>query len=154
MQVTYSCVGVSSPFYVIYFMLAWFEGWQICVDTTLIIKFAYICLYVNMMRIGGCVNADMWPVFWLILFLFIFDLGRYVPEYSSDSNASQELKKKQAGVPHMIELSLRNVKGYKLVHVRNRCRIVWVVSMYTCHFKWIFSVFRLQPLLHLCHLHC
>jgi hypothetical protein len=47
----------------------------------------------------------------LILFSFIFNLGGYVPEYSSDSNASQELKKKQAEVPHMIELSLRNVKG-------------------------------------------
>ena len=152
MLVIYSCIGVSSPFYVVYFMPAWFEGWQICVDTTLIIKFAYICLHVNMMRIGGCVNADMWPVFWLILFLFIFDLGRYVPEYSSDSNASQELKKKQAEVPHMIELSLRNVKGYKLVHARIECRIVWVVSRYTCHFKRILSVFRLQPLLHLCHL--
>jgi hypothetical protein len=44
------------------------------------------------------------------------------------------------------------VERYKLVHVRNRCRIVWVVSMYTCHSQWIFSVFRLQPLLHLCHL--
>ena len=28
----------------------------------------------------------------LILFSFIFDEGRYVPEYSSDSNASQKLK--------------------------------------------------------------
>ncbi len=52
--------------------------------------------YVNMMRLGGGVDADMWSVFWLILFPFIFDPGRYVPEYSSDSNASQELKKKQA----------------------------------------------------------
>ncbi len=26
---------------------------------TLVVKFAYICLYVNMMRMGGCVNADM-----------------------------------------------------------------------------------------------
>jgi len=60
-----------------------------------------------MMRIGGCVNADMWSVFWLILFPFIFDPGRYVPEYSSDSNASQELKKKQAEVPHMSELSFK-----------------------------------------------
>ncbi len=25
------------------------------------------------------------------------------------------------------------MEGYKLVHVRNRCRIVWVVSIYTCH---------------------
>ncbi len=152
MQVIYSCIGVGSSFYVIYFMLACFEGWQICVDTTLIIKFAYICLYVNMMRMGGCVNADMWPVFWLILFLFMFDPGRYVPDYSSDSNASQELKKKQAEVPHMIELGLRNVKGHKLVHVRIECRIVWVVSRYTCHFKRILSIFRLQPLLHLCNL--
>jgi hypothetical protein len=47
-----------------------------------------------------------------------------VPEYSSDSNASQKLKKKQAEVPHMFELSFGNVKGHKLVHVRNRCRIV------------------------------
>ena len=47
-----------------------------------------------------------------------------MPEYSSDSNASQELKKKQAEVPHMFELSSRNVKGYKLVHARNECRIV------------------------------
>ncbi len=36
-------------------------------------------------------------------------------KYSSDSNAIQELKKKQAEVPHMIELSLKNVKGYMLV---------------------------------------
>jgi hypothetical protein len=45
-------------------------------------------------------------------------------KYSSDSNASQELKKKQAEVPHVIELSLKNVKGYKLVHARIECRIV------------------------------
>ncbi len=43
----------------------------------------------------------------------MFDPGRYVPEYSSDNNASQKLKKKQAEVPHMFELSFRNVKGYK-----------------------------------------
>ncbi len=54
----------------------------------------------------------------------MFDLGRDVPEYSSDSNASQKLKKKQAEVPHMCELSFRNVKGYKLVHARIECRIV------------------------------
>ncbi len=53
---------------------------------------------------GGCVTADMWPMFWLNLFLFMFDQGRYVPEYSSDSNASQKLKKKQEEVPHMFEL--------------------------------------------------
>ena len=47
-----------------------------------------------------------------------------MPEYSSDSNASQESKKKQAEVPHMFELSFRNVKGYKLVHDRIECRIV------------------------------
>ena len=61
-------------------------------------------------EIRGCVKADMWSVFWLILFPFIFDPGRYVPEYSSDSNASQELKKKQAEVPHMIELSFKKCK--------------------------------------------
>ena len=43
----------------------------------------------------------------LILFPFTFDPGRYVPEYSSDSNASQELKKKQAEVPHMLKLSFK-----------------------------------------------
>ena len=43
----------------------------------------------------------------LILFSFIFDEGRYVPEYSSDSNASQESKKKQAEVPHMFELRFK-----------------------------------------------
>ena len=46
----------------------------------------------------------------LVLFPFIFDPGRYVPEYSSDSNASQRLKKKQAEVPHMIELSFKKCK--------------------------------------------
>ena len=45
------CVGSSNPFCVIYFMPAWYEGWQICVDTTLINEFAYICLYVNTMRL-------------------------------------------------------------------------------------------------------
>ena len=60
----------------------------------------------------------------LVLFPFIFDPGRYVPEYSSDSNASQELKKKQAEVPHMFEVSFGNVKRYKLVHARIECRIV------------------------------
>ncbi len=39
----------------------------------------------------------------LILFPFTFDPGRYVPEYSSDSNASQEIKKKKAEVTHMFE---------------------------------------------------
>ncbi len=46
----------------------------------------------------------------LILFPFIFDPGRYVPEYSSDSNASQELKKKQAEVPHLFKLSFKKCK--------------------------------------------
>ncbi len=32
----------------------------------------------------------------LILFSFIFDPGRCVPKYSSDSNASQKSKEKQA----------------------------------------------------------
>ena len=47
----------------------------------------------------------------LINFISIlFDPGRYVPEYSSDSNASQKSKKKQAEVPRMFELSFRDVK--------------------------------------------
>jgi len=50
-QVTYSCVGSSNPFCVIYFIPACFEGWQICVDTTLINEFTYIGLYVNTMRL-------------------------------------------------------------------------------------------------------
>ncbi len=33
-------------------------------------------------------------------------------------------------------------EGYRLVHVRNRCRIIWVVSRYTCHFKRILSGFQ------------
>ena len=37
----------------------------------------------------------------------MFDPGRVVPEYSSDSNASQKLKKKQAEVPHMFKLSFK-----------------------------------------------
>ena len=95
---------------------------------------------------GGCVNADMWPMFWLSLFLFIFDPGRYVPEYSSDSNASQKLKKSKRKCRICLSWILRNAKGYKIVHARIECRIVWVLSRYTCHFKRIFSVFRLQPL--------
>jgi hypothetical protein len=39
----------------------------------------------------------------LVLFLFIFDQGRCVPKYSSDSIASQKVKEKQAG-PHMFDL--------------------------------------------------
>ncbi len=69
----------------------------------------------------------------LILFRLYLDRGRCVPEYSSDSNASQKLKKKQADCRICWSWVLRNVKGYKLVHVRNRCPIVWVVSMYTVH---------------------
>ena len=42
-------------------------------------------------EIIGRVNADMCSD--LILFPFTFEPGRHVPEYSSDSNASQELKK-------------------------------------------------------------
>ncbi len=43
----------------------------------------------------------------LILFPFTVDPGRCVPEYSSDSNASQKSKKKQAEVPHTFELSFK-----------------------------------------------
>ncbi len=46
----------------------------------------------------------------LILFPFTFDPGRCVPEHSSDSNASQKSKKKQAEVPHMFELSFKKCK--------------------------------------------
>jgi hypothetical protein len=46
----------------------------------------------------------------IILFSFIFDPGRCVPEYSSDSNASQKSKKKQAEVSHMFELSFKKCK--------------------------------------------
>ncbi len=57
MQVIYSRVGTSSPFYVTYFMLALFEGWQICVDTALIIGFTYVvCKHDGII---GRVNADM-----------------------------------------------------------------------------------------------
>jgi hypothetical protein len=42
----------------------------------------------------------------LTLFLFIFDQGRCVPKYSSDSIASQKVKEKIAsGLPHMFDLS-------------------------------------------------
>ncbi len=150
MQVIYSHVGNSNPFYVVYFMLAWFEGWQICVDTTLIIGFTYVVCKHD--EIIGRVKAHMWSVFWFNFMSFTFEPGQMYAWVQSDSNASQKSKKKQADCRICLSWVLRNVKGYKLVHVRNRCRNVWVVSMYTCHFKWIFSVFRLQPLLHLCHI--
>ncbi len=60
--------------------------------------------------------------------------------------ASQKVKEKQGDCRMSLVKVFRNVKRYKLVHVRNRCRNVWVVSMHTCHSKCIFSVFRLQPL--------
>ncbi len=46
-----------------------------------------------------------------------------MPEYSSDSNESQKLKKSKR-IAAYVKVVLRNVKGYKLVHVRNGCRIV------------------------------
>jgi hypothetical protein len=76
-------------------MLAWFEGWQICVDTTLIIGFTYVVCKHD--EIVGRVKADMWSVFWFNFISFMLDEARCVPDYSSDSNASQKLKKKQAG---------------------------------------------------------
>ncbi len=60
----------------------------------------------------------------LTLFSFIFDQGRCVPKYSLDSIASQKSQRKASGLPHMFDLSFKNVEGYKLVHFRNRCRIV------------------------------
>jgi hypothetical protein len=44
----------------------------------------------------------------LILFSFIFDQGRCVPKYSSDSIASQESKK--SILPHMFDLSFKKFK--------------------------------------------
>ena len=126
-QVIYSQIEISNPFYVIYFMPAWFEGWQICVDTTLIIGFTYVvCKHDGII---GRVDADMWSLSTVQIVI-----------------ASQKVREKASGLPHMFDQVFRNVERYKLVHVRNRCRIVWVVSMYTCHSQWIFSVFRLQPL--------
>jgi hypothetical protein len=46
-----------------------------------------------------------------------------VPKYSSDSIASQKVKEKQADCRICLISVFRNVKGYKLVHVGNRCRI-------------------------------
>ncbi len=57
MQVICPHVGSRHPFYVIYFMLALFEGWQICVDTTLIIGFTYVVCKHD--EIIGRVKADM-----------------------------------------------------------------------------------------------
>jgi len=42
------CVESSDPFCIIYFMPAWCEGWQVCVDTTLINEFTYLHTYVCM----------------------------------------------------------------------------------------------------------
>ena len=42
----------------------------------------------------------------LTLFSFIFDQGRCVPKYSSDSIASQK-ERKASGLPHMFELSFK-----------------------------------------------
>jgi hypothetical protein len=67
---------------------------MICIDTALIIGFTYVvCKHDGII---GRVNADMWSVFWFNFILFIFDQGRCVPKYSSDSIASQKVKEKQA----------------------------------------------------------
>ena len=55
----------------------------------------------------------------LILFPFTFDPGRCVPEHSSDSNASQKSKKKQAEVPHMFELSFKKCKRVEASSCQN-----------------------------------
>ena len=46
----------------------------------------------------------------LILLSFIFDQGRCAPKYSSDSIASQKSKKKASGLPHMFELSFKEMQ--------------------------------------------
>ncbi len=38
--------------------------------------------------------------------------------------ASQKVREKASGLPHMFDQVFRNVERYKLVHVRNRCHIV------------------------------
>ncbi len=43
----------------------------------------------------------------LTLFSLIFDQGKCVPEYSSDSIASQKVKEKAGGLPHMFDLSFK-----------------------------------------------
>jgi hypothetical protein len=43
----------------------------------------------------------------LTLLLFMFDQGRCVPKYSSDSIASQKVKEKASGLPHMFDLSFK-----------------------------------------------
>ena len=41
----------------------------------------------------------------------------------------------------MIQLSsIKCNEGYKLVHVRNRCRIVWICEEYTCYLYGFFPV--------------
>ena len=45
----------------------------------------------------------------------------------------------------MIQLSLIKCnEGYKLVHVRNRCRVVWICEEYTCYLygSFLFSGFN------------
>ncbi len=48
-------------------------------------------------------------------------------------------------MPHIIQLSLIKCnEGYKLVHVRSRCRIVWICEEYTCYLygSFLFSGFN------------
>ncbi len=48
----------------------------------------------------------------LTLFSFIFDQGRCVPKYSSDSMASQKVKEKQVECRICLIQVFRNVEGY------------------------------------------
>jgi hypothetical protein len=120
------------------------RGGRSVLTRCLIIRFT--CVICKHDGIIGRVNMDMWSVSWFYFILFIFNQNWCMSGYSSDSNRKSKSQRKASGLPHTFGLSFRNMERYKLVHVRNRCCNVWVVSLYTCHNNWIFSVFRLQPL--------
>ncbi len=69
-------------------------------------------------------------IYVLILLLFIFNRNWWMSGYSSESNYKSKSKKsKRISAYDWYEFSLSRM--HKLVHVRNRCRDVWIMYWVT-----------------------
>jgi hypothetical protein len=118
----YPQVECSSPFYVIYFTPAWLESGKSVLTRYLIIKFTcVVCKHDEKCR--SCEYGYVIHV--LILLLFIFNRNWWMSGYSSESQKTK--KSKRISKYDWYEFSVSRM--HKLVHVRNRCRNVWIMSL-------------------------
>ncbi len=116
-------------------------GWQICIDTASYHQ-VYMCCVQTWWKCRSCEYGYVIRV--LILLLFIYYLTGIDECQATVQKViiSQKSKKiKRISAYDWYEFSW--IGMHKLVQVRNRCRNVWIMSLYIYHSKRIFSVFRL-----------